>query len=221
MSSILWVLNKKYEGEIKDEFDNAWIFSPKLWDVLSDKYLFSRGLNLPFDYANKSVLGMKGIEVFKKLIDKMNECENMTDRICWEFSTATVFYTKDKQFISDCIRNFAKDNKSYCLVENKSPVKNGRKYVSCLKVESIANRFYEIADAILQIDEKKYPFFFFQSNTITSLTHWFQNYNEDEDEWFDCSLKEKKGQVCDFAVIENNKIKQFISNLDFTYDISI
>ena len=60
--SSLWLIDKNFYGYEKYEFKNSWLFSPVLWNVLSDKYL-------PRMYGHiQSLTGPFGQDVFKKSI---------------------------------------------------------------------------------------------------------------------------------------------------------
>ena len=84
----------------------------------------------------------------------MNNSDNATDRICWELSNQQIFFAKDKQVISQAIKDFlAINNKYYISTED------GKSY---LLLEHIIERFNFIAEDILEIDEETYVCFVFK-----------------------------------------------------------
>jgi len=200
--SSLWVMNNKYEGFQIKEFSNSWWFSPIVWDVLFEKYLPEK---MYHPYIGKMVY-MTAVEfdksVYSSLNNRINKCTSNADRVCWEMSNQQIFFTKDKQFVADAILQFVKDNARY----------NER----ILTKDHIKNRFTEIANSILELNENEYPYFIFKNTSCDdNVEHWFSDYNEEEDEYKTINLSQQKEFVAEFVVIENNKIDRFISNLDY------
>lgn len=200
--SSLWVMNNKYEGFEVKEFANSWLFSPVVWDVLFEKYLPEK---MYHPYIGKMVY-MTAVEfdksVYSSLNNRINKCTSNADRVCWEMSNQQIFFTKDKQFVADAILQFVKDNARY----------NER----ILTKEHIRNRFIEIANSILELDENEYPYFIFKNTSCDdNVERWFSDYNEEEDEYKTINLSQQKELVAEFVVIENNKIDRFISNLNY------
>lgn len=194
--SSLWGIKPNYFGEELKEYGNSWLFSPIIWDILSDKTL-PRGFN---GYV-QTIIGLHGQEVWEKLNEKMNNSKNTTDRICWEISNQQIFFTKDKIMISNHIKNFVEQNKNYDRSREDG--------LSPLEREHIIERFYEIADDILELDEKEYPYFVFKNTSCDdNVEYWFYE---------DKSLKDWNEFLAEFVVIENEQIKQFVRNEDFKY----
>lgn len=202
--SSLYGVKKDYTGEELYEYKNSWLFSPVVWNVLSDKYL-------PRQYGMvQSVIGWNGNEVWSKINNIMNNSDNTSDRICWEMSNQQIFFTKDKECVANSIRKFAKQNKGY----NKSRENN----LSPLEREHIIERFNEIADNILSLDENEYPYFVFKNTSVDDeVERWFYDYDED-DEYIEKSLKDWAEFIAEFVVIEDGKIVGFISNLNYQYE---
>lgn len=203
--SSLYGIKSDYTGEIVNEYKNSWWFSPIVWSVLSDK-------TLPRDFMGyvQSIIGLHGQEVWKKINTKMNNSENTPDRICWEMSNQQIFFTKDKGCVADSIRKFVEQNKDY----DKSDEDN----LSPLEREHIIERFDEIADDILALNENEYPYFVFKNTSCDDeVERWF--FKEDENgERVEASLKENiNGFYAEFVVIENGEIKGFVSNKEFDY----
>lgn len=203
--SSLYGIKPDYTGEIINEYKNSWWFSPIVWSVLSDK-------TLPRDFMGyvQSIIGLHGQEVWKKINTKMNNSENTPDRICWEMSNQQIFFTKDKECIAANIRKFVDQNKVY----DKSDEDN----LSPLEREHIIERFNEIADDIISLDEKEYPYFVFKNTSVDdTVESWFSVYDEETDDYVDKSIKDWDKFLAEFVIIENDQIKNFISNRDFQY----
>lgn len=157
----------------------------------------------------KRIIGLDGDEVWDKTNNKINSSNNTPDRICWEISNQLVFFTKDKECIVNNIRNFIEQNKAYG--------KSGDDNIAILEREHIVERFNDIANDILSLDENEYPYFVFKNTSVDdNVERWFYEYNKN-DERVDKSLKDCNEYVTEFVIIKNDKIEKFISNLDFEY----
>ena len=206
--SSLYGIKNDYTGEVICDFKNSWFFSPIVMDVLPDKYI-PQFIKTPFGFKKRIISDMSG-EVFKRTNEKVNNCGNTADRVCWELANQQIFSTKDKQIIFDSIHKFVEQNKGY----DKSD-KDG---ISSLEREHIIERFNEIADEIIGLDENEYPYFVFKNSSCDDgVERWF--FKEDENgEYVETSLKENiNGFYAEFVVIENGEIKCFVSNKDFDY----
>lgn len=206
--SSLYGIKKDYTGEVICDFKNSWFFSPIVMDVLPDKYI-PQFIKTPFGFKKRIISDMSG-EVFKRTNEKVNNCGNTADRVCWELANQQIFFTKDKQIIFDSIHKFIEQNKSY----DKSD-KDG---ISSLEREHIIERFNEIADEILGLDESEYPYFVFKNTSVDDgVERWF--FKEDENgEYVEASLKENIDKFyAEFVLIENGEIKGFVSNKEFDY----
>lgn len=203
--SSLYGIKKDYVGEELYKYANSWLFSPIVWNILSDKYL-------PRQYGFiQSVIGLNGNEVWSRINNIMNDSDNTSDRICWEMSNQQIFFTKDKACIVNNIRNFIEQNRKY----NKSEEDN----ISTLEREHIIERFNEIINDILSLDENEHPYFVFKNTSVDDeVLRWFDSYNEEDDEYVGKSLKDNNEFVAEFVVIEDGKIINFINNLDYQYE---
>lgn len=207
--SSLYGIKKDYTGEELYEYRNSWLFSPVVWNVLSDKYL-------PRQYGMvQSVIGLNGNEVWSKINNIMNNSDNTPDRICWEMSNQQIFFTKDRECIVNNIRKFIEQNKEYYKSEEDS--------ISVLEREHIIERFNEIVNDILSLDKDEYPYFVFKNTSVDDgVLRWFYSYNEgddeEDDEYVDKSLKDNNELVAEFVVIEDGKISNFINNLNYKYE---
>ena len=207
--SSLYVIKKDFTGELVADYKNSWLFSPMVWSVLCEKYI-PRDIQTPYGYKKSIITDFNG-ELHKKLNNKVNNCENTPDRICWEMSNQQIFFTKDKECIADGIKKFVEQNKQY----DKSEEDN----ISPMEREHIIERFNEIAEHILEIDENKYPYFVFKNNSVDDgVEYWFREYDEETEEYITKSLDKWDKILAEFVVIENGTITKFIHNLDFFAD---
>lgn len=202
--SSLYGIKKNYVGEELYEYRNSWLFSPIVWCVLSDKYL-------PRRYGMvQSVIGSNGNEVWSKINNIMNNSDNTSDRVCWEMTNQQIFYTKDKECVASNILKFVEQNKGYD--------KHKEDNISPLEREHIIERFNEIANDILSLDENEYPYFVFKNTSVDdNVERWFYDYNED-DEYIDKSLKDWNEFVAEFVIIKDGEITKFVNNLDYKYE---
>ena len=207
--SSLYGIKKDYTGEELYEYRNSWLFSPIVMGILPEKYI-PYEIQTPYGFK-KSIIGMGGQEIWKKTNNKINNCDNTPDRICWEMSNQQIFFTKDKECIATNIRQFVEQNKAY----DKSDEDN----LSPLEREHIVERFNEIADDIVGLDENEYPYFVLKNTSVDDgVSFWFSDYDEEKDEYTDKSIKDWDKLLAEFVVIEDGKIAKFISNLDSQYE---
>lgn len=197
-----------YHGEEKEIFKNSWLFSPIIWDVLAEKYI-PYGELVRHGYKRNVIHDR---ELSDRLNEIINTCQNTPDRVLWELSNQQIFFTKDKDFIEECIYAFLKQNENYCTdydSENHIPV---------LKIKHILERFCNIAHDIKSLEVEEAPYFVFKNTSVDdSVSNWFSCFNENTGKWEHSKLSENKDFCTEFVVIEDGKIKQFISNLDYKY----
>lgn len=204
--SSIYGIKPDYTGCVISEYGNSWLFSPIIWDVLCEKYIPNE-INTPYGYE-KSIIG-NGSEIFMILNDKMNRCYSTSDRICWELSNQQIFFTKDKEIISKSIIHFLEENRRFSKYgESGYP----------LEMKHIIERFKQIADDILSLDEIEYPCFVFKNTSVDcGVVRWFTKYNEEKEKYEDASIKDCKEFITEFVVIEEGKIKEFVSNLEYGF----
>ncbi len=203
--SSLFGINKDYIGKELYEYGNSWLFSPLVWDVLSKKYIPSDVVIL---YGYQKPLVVCPTDIWDKLNNKINNCNNTPDRICWEMSQQQIFFTKDKELIADSICEFVKQNKAYDKI--------GTDELHLLEEEHIIERFSEIANNIRSLNEEVYPYFVFKNTSVDDVVcNWFYDYDEDSDKYIDKSLKDWDILPSEFVVIENDEVARFIINLDY------
>ncbi|WP_252225166.1 MULTISPECIES: hypothetical protein [unclassified Clostridium] len=198
-SSSLWTMNKKLIGNKEVEFKNSWLFTPIALDVLFHKYMPWKKVNSFGDKTNYIAETMFNKEIDKELNNLINDSEIIEDRVIWEMCNQQVFFSKDKEFINECINKFLETNKEFME--------------DCQ--EHIINRFKEIAESISNIHINENPYFVFKNSSCDdNVEYWFQHYDEENDEYSESSLLDLKKYVTEFVVIENNKITEFIANLN-------
>ena len=204
--SSLYLIKKDFTGEVLADYKNSWLFSPMVWSVLCDKYI-PRDIQTPYGYKKSIITDFDG-KLFDKLNNKMNCSENTPDRVCWEMSNQQIFFTKDKECIAESIKKFAEQNKQY----DKSEEDN----ISPMEREHIMERFNEIAEHILEIDESEYPYFVFKNSSVDDgVEYWFRKYDEETEDCLQKSLDEWDKIIAEFVVIENGSITSLIDNLKF------
>lgn len=207
--SSLYGIKNDYTGEEIREYGNSWLFSPIVISILPDKYL-PEAIETPYGFKKSIISGMDGGRLWSHTNEKINNCNNTSDRICWEMSNQQIFFTKDKQCIADSIKQFVKDNDKYD--------KSKEDGLSPLKRDHIIERFNEIANDIEALNETEYSYFVFKNTSCDDgVERWFSKYNEEIDEYENKSIKEWDEFLAEFVVIEDNQIKEFISNLKFEY----
>ena len=190
-SSSIYGIRKDYTGEEILEYRNSWRFSPIIWSVLPDKYIHDY-IQTPFGFK-KGIIGMDGNDVWTRTNKSINECNNTPDRVCWEMSNQQIFHTSDKQIISNSIMQFLKQNDTYDVSEEDN--------IPVLKREHIIERFTEIANDILSIDENEFP------------------YDEESDEYVSCAMSENTDDFyAEFVFIKDGKIDKFVSNKDYQFE---
>ncbi|WP_195536361.1 hypothetical protein [Bacillus paralicheniformis] len=204
-TSTIYTIDSKFNGFVKNEYKNSWWFSPVVWNVLLDKYMHD-DIQTPFGFK-KSIIGWDGEELNKKLNQLMNSCDNFSDRICWEITNQQIFFTKDKEQIAKALKDFSQMNKEF---------HKDSEGISVLTYEHILERFNAIADDILGINEKHYPYFVFKNTSVDdNVEFWFEKYVKEADEYTSRTLKELNEYVTEFVKIKDSKIQGFISNLDY------
>lgn len=197
--SSLWVMNNNFNGVELEEFSNSWLLTPVSLDILFEKYLPIEAKN-PYGKTNYITASMFDKSIFDRLNNKINNSEIKEDRVLWELGNQQVFFTKDKEFV-------AKSLKEFLIVNSRFTQDLG---------QHIFERFNKVAEAILNINEDKYPYFIFKNTSCDdNVEYWFEKYSEEDDECLDRSLKELGEVVTEFVVIENNKILKFINNVDY------
>lgn len=205
--SSLWVMNNKYEGEEVVEFGNSWLFTPIICDVLFEKYSLEKTFHSSLGKMSFIFSNMFEKTTHSDLNEKINNCKCISDRICWELSNQQVFFTKDKHLIVNSIKEFLNTNSGF----NRT---NEGLYP--LKQEHIIERFNEIADEIMKVDENKFPYFIFKNTSCDdNVEYWFTQYNKENEEYSNIPLSDQEKRCTEFVFIKDNEINKFISNLEY------
>lgn len=209
-SSSIYGIRKDYTGEEIFEYKNSWWFSPIIWSVLPDKYIHDY-IQTPFGFK-KGIIGMDGNDVWTRTNKSINECDNTPDRVCWEMSNQQIFHTSDKQIISESIMQFLKQNDTYDISEEDN--------IPVLKREHIIERFTEIANDILSINENEFPYFVFKNTTVgDGVERWFEKYDEESDEYVSCAMSKNTDDFyAEFVFFKDGKINKFVSNKDYQFE---
>lgn len=204
-SSSLWGIGKNFVGEELADYKNSWLFSPIVWDVLSEKYC-PLDVMTPYGFK-KHIIGDQ--DLWLKVNNELNKSLITSDRVCWELSNQQVFSTRDKQLVADSIRAFAKQNKKIVKEDDGSYL---------LEADHILERFNEIAADIEALDKDKYPYFVFKNTSVDDAVElWFRKYDEEKDEYTVKSLRDWDKNITEFVVIKEGTIVDFILNTEFDY----
>lgn len=190
------------------EYSNSWLFTPIVLGVLPDKYIPNE-IQTPYGFK-KSIIGFDSNDIWAKTNDKINNCDNFPDRVCWELSNQQIFCTKDKTSIANEIRKFVEQNKRF----NVSSEDN----IGSLEREHIIERFNEIANDVEELDEDEFPYFVLKNTSCDdNVEFWFKEYDEESNEYKEKSIKDWGEHLAEFVIIENEKIVKFISNKDYKF----
>ena len=203
-SSSIFVIDQDFNGFETIEYKNSWWFSPIIWDVLLEKYMHDE-IQTPYGHK-KSLIGLGGDQLLRQLNEVVNSCNNIADRICWELSMQQIFFSKDKNIVAQGIKDFLINNKKFDLNDEG---------VSPLEREHIVERFKQIADDILAIDETKHPNFVFKNTSVDDgVEYWFYGYDEDIDDSRGKSLNEWDKVIVEFVKIDGGNLS-FVDNVEY------
>ena len=187
----LWVIDKNWSGTEHRQYPNSWLMPPIVWDVLMQKYIGANERNGVDSYLVWVCACSAKIsnERWALLNSRINNTENQVDRIMWELTGLSVFNSKDKEFVADCIDAFVRENQNIDEL---------------LQAEHIRQRFYDIAVDIRNLP-RHVKYFVIHPNSVDDSVEW----------WFHhkrlCSWDKF---VCEFTLIEDKKIVGFSTNLE-------
>lgn len=187
----LWVIDKNWSGTEHRQYPNSWLMPPIVWDVLMQKYIGANERNGVDSYLAWVCACSAKIrnERWALLNSRINNTENQVDRIMWELTGLSVFNSKDKEFVANCIDDFVRENQNI-----------GEE----LQAEHIRQRFFDIAIDIRNLP-KRVKYFVIHPSSVDDSVEW----------WFDrkrlCSWDKF---VCEFTLIEDKKIVGFSTNLE-------
>ncbi len=209
--SSLWTIDKDWKGADIKEYRNSHLFAPIVWDILMCKYIPKEERRLEFPYYEDGVkyeyetsFIIWATSLFKKndnqwvLNEKIHNSEIQFDRVLWELSNLSVFNAKDKEFVADCIEKFVQTNFDYLDIEDNSHIKE---------------RFLAIAKDIRELPQDCKYFVFKGTSCDDNVEWWFCSYDEDKDEDCEKKLSDWDKFVCEFTLIENDKVVRFADNL--------
>lgn len=199
--SKMYGIRSDYTGTVLFEYPNSWLFSPNIWEMLPNKYIPDY-IETPYGYKLMIIEPHYGPKVWSKTNEKVNNCDNTPDRVCWELSNQNIFSTNDKDLIADSIIKFTEQN---------------IQYLEASKPENIIKRFSEIASNIRSIDEKEYPYFVFKNTTCDDgVENWFEKYDEETGEYIECSMIQNSDHfLTEFVLFKDGKIDKFVSSEDY------
>lgn len=196
--SELWEINRNWSGKVYKEYKNSWLFCPIVWDILLKKYI-------PED-ERKSFYGqtcnnfiywlifsttdnLTDKEKLRKLNDKVFKGDCESDKVVWDLSNLAVFNAADKEFIADCVIEFINNHDEY--------------FDNC--DDEIIKRFIEIANDIRKLPRRCKYFVIHGSSCDDNVEYWFYRKRL-------CSWNEN---ICEFAIIKDDKIVDYKDNLEF------
>jgi len=192
----LWEIDKNWSGKEYKEYKNSHLFPPIVWDILMCKYIkpYERTVYNRIDTHYLSWVGFcfdknEQNRRHNMLNERINSSDIHYDRVLWELSNLSVFNAKDKEFVADCILKFVKNN--FC----------GTEYADN---EYIKERFCEIANDIRTLP-KRCKFFVIHPNSCDDNVEWW---------FYRKRLSSWDKFVCEFTLIENNKVIGFSDNLE-------
>lgn len=183
--SQLYVINKELKPEYIEEYQNSWLFPIPIGSYLVNKYStneekeaeISKQLHYyhraekeinkeaPINFLNFLMFDFDG-QNFRKINKRINESQELFDRIGWEIIMQQMFETKEKHLIAQAIEKL------------------------CVLCNGDSKRFYKIAEDIRNI-KSNCPYFIFKNNTIDDgVEKFFSRYNEEIDEEEYISLQE-------------------------------
>lgn len=200
-NSSIWVMDNNFNGDEVMEFGNSWLFTPVAFDILFDKYIPKN----PYD-EKRCFMYAASLDksIFGKLNEKINNTPVQEDRVLWELGNQQVFFTKDKDFVADCITKFLTTNSDFAIDLG----------------DHIYARYAEVASGIQNIDEREYPYFIFKNTSCDDgVERLFVKYNDETGDYETCSLREIDKPVTEFVVINEMKIIKFVGNVTYFNDI--
>jgi len=196
----LWEIDKNWSGKEYTTYRNSWLFPPVVWDVLMCKYIAPKerydGHTMHKSYLSWTFSFDKEItnQRWEMLNARINESEIQYDRVLWELAGLSVFNAKDKEFVADCIEKFFEEN-----------VKSNPEYKGA---DHIAERFFEVAKDIRTFPQRVKYFVIHPTSCDDNVEWWFNHKRL-------CSWDK---YVCEFTLVEGQRIAGFATNLEICKD---
>ena len=194
--SSLWGIDGKWSGKRLTEYHNSWLFCPITWNVLLCKYIEpEERTNWGHVWTNyMSWVGpcdkATAERKWQMLNERINNSSNQADRVLWELSQLSVFNAKDKDFVAECIERFVETN----MVGNPEYQDSNH----------IFERFRMVAGDIRNLPRRVKYFVIKGTSCDDNVERWFNRKRL-------CSWKEF---ICEFTLIEDQKVVGFASNLE-------
>lgn len=187
----LWIIDKNWSGTEYRQYPNSWLMPPIVWDVLMQKYIDAddrNGVNSYLAWVCACSAKIRD-ERWALLNSRINNTENQVDRIMWELAGLSVFNSKDKEFVASCIDDFVRENQIINIQLQTPPV---------------IQRFFAIANDIRSLPRHVKYFVIHPTSVDDSVERWFYRKRL-------CSWDKF---VCEFTLIEDNKVIGFSTNLE-------
>ena len=187
----LWEIDKNWRGKEYAQYANSWLFPPIVWNILMCKYIPPRKRVSPSGIIS-NYLVWAGIFDSKErqamLNERINNSDIQYDRVLWELSNASVFNAKDKEFVAACIESFVANNFPQSEYKDSNEIKE---------------RFVDVANDIRTLPKRCKYFVIHPSSCDDHVERWFSGKRL-------CSWKKF---VCEFTLIENERVVGFSDNL--------
>lgn len=199
--SSIWVMDEDFRGKKALEFQNAHLSFPIIMTVIYHKYLPKRVRYINDEKAffildDSYYEQVHDISLHQELKIAVEDSNSTVDNAVWDFINGTIFFTKDKDFLAENLEKF--------LESNLSEISDYGEYVLI--------RFKEMIETIKNLDTK-HKAFVFKANSVDSyIENWFEQYNEDEDEYKEVSLRESVPYDASFVFVDNKRILGYTSS---------
>ncbi len=212
-SSLMLLTHDTALGSI-EEYPNSWLFAPVSWGIQLNSYIPDE-IKTDYGIAKSLIGGPNAEELFKMANNAINNSSCTSDRIVWELSQQQIFFTKDKDVIADAIIEYYENHKNDTLLYDKE---------NPLQKEHIKERWHEISQDIRSINIDKFKYFVLKCTSVDDgVERWFKYYDEDQDDYFNSTLKDyltrEIADVVELVNIEDGKITGFTSSRMDTFEL--
>lgn len=194
--SSLWGIDRKWSGTELTEYRNSWLFCPIVWNVLLCKYIEPEE-RTAYGRICTNYMSWVGIcdpatadMKWRMLNERINNSSNQSDRVLWDLSQYSVFHAKDKDFVAECIEKFVENN----MVSDPEYQDS----------DHIIERFRKVAGDIRNLPRRVKYFVIKGTSCDDDVERWFYRKRL-------CSWKEV---VCEFTLIEDQKVVGYATNLE-------
>lgn len=194
--SSLWGIDGKWSGKQLTEYHNSWLFCPISWNVLLCKYIEPEE-RTSYGHVWTNYMSWVGTcakatadRKWRMLNERINNSGIQYDRVLWDLSQLGVFNAKDKDFVAECIEKFVENN-----------MVGDPEYKDA---DHIIERFHKVAEDIRNLPRRIKYFVIKGTSCDDNVERWFYRKRL-------CSWKEF---VCEFPLIEDQKIVGYATNLE-------